>query len=108
MTLNDWQRVAREMRAVVIHSVDDGNGYSDCMEQVADDDDLGEAYISAETAAKEILRLRKRVEVLAAVVNAAESCCHAHEQVPKVAPLLHFAIRSLRTALDAAKEAADG
>jgi uncharacterized coiled-coil DUF342 family protein len=54
--------------------------------------------------------LREKVQEirfkLEQITSAAEWCCLAHESVPKVAPLLHHALRSLHAALDVAKEAA--
>lgn len=104
MTLNDWQRVAREFGDKDFEFVDDAE-----IRWVTYDDEwtVGE-WLPSEPTAKEILRLRKRVEVLERVREAAADF---HEYQRQVIPFLGdglFLSDELGEALDAAKEAADG
>ena len=117
MTLNDWQRVAREFG-----DYDHGrHGYDfeaptemvkwephpEFPHRVGD-------WLPSEPTAKEILRLRKRVEVLERVRFAAqcveEAKMHAVycDRVTIGGLVCTCGHASLKDALDAAKEAADG
>ena len=88
--LNDWQRVAREFG--------DHRLSWEIMVQQTPDEPIGD-WLPSEPTAKEILRLRKRVEALERVREAAEEADGDWFDLPSV--------RNLRKVLDAAEEAAD-
>ena len=95
--LNDWQRIAREFGD---HDMDVVSGCERCCEMIQQTlaSYVGE-WLPSEPTAKEILRLRKRVEVLERVREAAEKADGDWFDLPSV--------RNLRKVLDAAEEAAD-
>ena len=113
MTLNDWQRVAREFGDCDLeyHGMDYSDGKMVPSRRVSRVGD----WLPSEPTAKEILRLRKRVEVLEKVREAAESTAIAgRHSDPCWRAMLLTGSRcvcghaDLRAALYAAKEANDG
>jgi hypothetical protein len=115
MTLNDWQKIAHEFgsyQAIIAMAKVDP---SDILRPVGD-------WLPAEPTAKEILRLRKRVEVLERVANqlgsamelqadyAGMPCKKLYAKYGRVICLDYVCetVSAAREALDDAKEAADG
>ena len=111
MTLSDWQRVAREFG--------DYRLSWEIMVQQEPEEPVGD-WLPSEPTAKEILRLRKRVEVLEKVHRLVTEFDHSwmdHRDTCSYCSYMgnreynqhcDCGLYDLRAALNAAKEAADG
>jgi hypothetical protein len=101
--LNDWQRVAREFGD---HDMDVVSGCERCCEMVQQTlaSYVGD-WLPSEPAAKEILRLRKRVEDIEDLAKEL-SIYASSDMVGENWRMFQSAASRLRAALDAAKEVA--
>ena len=93
----------RDLLVRVVKEGTDGCISSECTLEMLRNVPVEVNFVKAE---RDLLRekVQKMRLKLRDIIDASKSCCLAHGVVPKVAPLLHYALRSLNIVLEDARD----